>query len=210
MQIKINCKFDKMVKPQDLKKHPKNRNKHSLDQIEKLAQLYEIHGVRIPIIVSNQSGFIVSGHARKEAAIKANMKTFPVVYQDFDNEEQEYAFIQSDNAIALWSELDVTGIALDMREMDFDIGALGIKDFKIMNTDDVENFDPNKHWEGMPEFKQDDKKSFRHVIVHFEDNEAARKFFELIGQGHTDKTKSVWFPEQQRMDTEAKRYGKQK
>jgi hypothetical protein len=33
------------------------------------------------------------------------LKTFPVVYQSFENKKAEYAFLQADNAIALWAEL---------------------------------------------------------------------------------------------------------
>ena len=81
------------------------------------------------------------------------------------------------------------------------------------DIDDVSVFDMNeekrweKEWEGMPEFEQDDKTSFRHVIVHFENNDDVAEFFSIIGQSHTDQTKSIWFPEQENMDTEAKRYG---
>ena len=67
--------------------------------------------------------------------------------------------------------------------------------------------DPIDEWEGMPEFNQEDKSSFRHVIVHFVNEEGAAEFFKLIGQNDTGETKSIWFPPQERMDTEAKRYG---
>jgi ParB-like chromosome segregation protein Spo0J len=65
----------------------------------------------------------------------------------------------------------------------------------------------SEHWVGMPEFKQDDKTGVRHVIVHFPTHEDCNKFFALIGQNDTGQTKTVWFPPQERMDTESKRYG---
>ena len=131
--MKIHCKHDELVSPGKLKDHPKNRNKHSPDQIERLAKLYEYHGIRHPIIVSRRSGFIVAGHGRKLASIMAKVDQVPVVYQDFDSDEAEYAFIQADNAIALWAELDLAGINGDLGELgpDFDIDLLGIKDFLI-------------------------------------------------------------------------------
>lgn len=57
----------------------------------------------------------------------------PVVYQDFDSTEAEYAFIQADNAIALWAELDLAGINADIGDLgpDFDINMLGIQDFTL-------------------------------------------------------------------------------
>jgi len=129
--MQIHCKFDELKSLDDLQEHPKNRNKHSKEQIERLAKLYNYQGIRHPIIVSKKSGFIVAGHGRKAAAKILDLKEFPVVYQDFENDDQEYAFIQSDNAIALWAELDLSGINADIPELgdDFSIDLLGIKKF---------------------------------------------------------------------------------
>lgn len=131
--MKIHCKHDELIDPKSLKNHPKNRNKHGQDQIDRLAELYKYHGIRHPIIVSNLSKCIVAGHGRKLAAIRAGIDEMPVVYQDFDSTEAEYAFIQADNAIALWAELDLAGINADIGDLgpDFDINMLGIQDFTL-------------------------------------------------------------------------------
>lgn len=131
--MKIRCEYKKLVPLSELKPHVKNRNKHSEDQIARLAQIFEYQGIRHPIIVSNLSGFIVAGHGRLDAAKKLGLKEFPVDYQDFSSEEEEYAFLVSDNSIALWAELDLAGINADMPDLgpDFDIDLLGIKDFTI-------------------------------------------------------------------------------
>lgn len=131
--MKIYCKYDELINPSNLKIHPQNRNKHPKDQIERLVKLYEYHGIRHPIIVSKKTGFIVAGHGRKMAAVKLGLKEFPVVYQEFDDEEKEYAFLQADNAIALWAELDFSSINDDIANLgpDFDIDVLGIKNFTI-------------------------------------------------------------------------------
>jgi len=152
---KIQCLYDELIDPNKLKNHPKNRNKHGQDQIERLAELYSYQGIRHPIIVSKLSGFIVAGHGRKLAAIRAGIKKVPVVYQDFDSSEQEYAFIQSDNAIALWAELDLSGINQDMQDLgpDFDINMLGLKDFKLDLIENEELGDPDDVPEPMPDPK---------------------------------------------------------
>lgn len=130
---KIFCKYDELVDPKKLKNHPKNRNKHGQDQIDRLSELYQYHGIRHPIIVSKLTGLIVAGHGRKLAAIRAGIKEFPVTYQDFETSEHEYAFIQSDNAISSWSELDLAGINADLADLgpDFDLDMLGIKNFTL-------------------------------------------------------------------------------
>lgn len=131
--VKIHCNYDELEVPSALQDHPKNRNKHGQDQIDRLAEIYQYQGIRHPIIVSKRSGFIVAGHGRKLAAIRAGVKEFPVVYQDFESDEQEYAFIQSDNAIALWADLDLAGINADLPDLgpDFNIEMLGIKNFTL-------------------------------------------------------------------------------
>jgi hypothetical protein len=153
MEIKVHCLFDKMVPVDDLLPHPKNRNKHGNDQIERLAKLYEHHGIRHSIIVSNQSGYIVAGHCRRLAAIRDGLKDFPVTYQDFKSDEDEYAFIQSDNAIAEWAELDILAINEDIADFgpEFDIDMLGIKNFSLDFNE--EEFDPGEDEEDASEKK---------------------------------------------------------
>lgn len=131
--IPIHCTHDKLVKITELKPHPKNRNKHPEDQIERLTKILKYQGIRSPIKVSKRSGFITAGHGRLEAFKKLKIKQIPVNYQDYDSDEQEYADLQSDNAIALWADLDLSGINLDVPDLgpDFDIDMLGIKDFNL-------------------------------------------------------------------------------
>jgi hypothetical protein len=152
--IRIECIYSELVDPSKLKNHPKNRNKHGQDQIERLADMFKYHGIRHPIIVSNQTGLICAGHCRKLAAIRSGIKMYPVVYQDFESADAEYAFLQADNAISLWSDLDLYEINLDLPDLgpDFNIDMLGIKNFSLdfADKDDAE-FDPYK--------EDDDKKT---------------------------------------------------
>lgn len=155
--MKIHCKYDELMNPNDLIDHPKNRNNHGSDQIERLADIYKYQGVRHPIIISKISNFIVAGHCRKLAAIRAGIKQFPVVFQDFESSAQEYTFMNSDNAIALWAELDIKAIKLDLEdfENELDIDLLGIKDFTLA-LDDAQ-FDPD--FDDEDEKETDEKKS---------------------------------------------------
>lgn len=135
--MKIHCLYDALVETKDLKRHPKNRNQHPEDQIERLAKILAYQGIRAPIVVSRQSGFIVKGHGTLQAIKKNGWKEAPVVYQEFESDDQEYAFVQSDNSIAAWAELDLSGINSDLGELgpDFDIDLLGLKDFKLDASD---------------------------------------------------------------------------
>jgi len=131
-QVEIHCLYDLLAAPDDLKPHPKNRNKHPKAQIKRLAALFNYHGIRHPVVVSKRSGYVVAGHGRIEAARLARTPV-PVVYQDFPTDEAEYAFIQSDNAIGLWADLDLAGINADLPDLgpDFDLDMLGLKGFTL-------------------------------------------------------------------------------
>lgn len=117
----------------EIEPNPKNRNKHPPEQIERLQKIIEYQGFRIPVIVSNRSGRLVAGHGRFLAARALGMKEIPVIYQDFESDEQEYAAGVSDNSVALWAELDLSGINADVPDLgpDFDIDMLGIRDFTL-------------------------------------------------------------------------------
>jgi len=136
----VHCAHDGLVAIKDLKPNPQNRNSHPKEQIERLAKILDYQGWRYPIKVSKRSGFITSGHGRLEAAKLLKLKEVPVSFQDYTDEAQEYADLTADNAIASWSELDLSGINSDMLDLgpDFDIDLLGIKDFVIEPIEKIE------------------------------------------------------------------------
>lgn len=131
-KVKVRCLFDKMVPVSELKPHALNRNDHPDSQTDQLAKIIKFQGWRHPIIVSKLTGFIVAGHGRLAAAKKLNLTEVPVSFQEFTDSDQEYIFLQSDNAIALQAELDLSQIQLDIKDIGpFDIDLLGIKDFRF-------------------------------------------------------------------------------
>lgn len=124
---------DKMVPIEELNFHPRNRNAHPEEQIERLAKIILYQGWRYPVKVSKQSGLITSGHGRVMAAKLKGWKTVPVSYQDYDSADQEYADVQSDNSIASWAELDLSTIKTDVKSLGpgFDVELLGLKDLNV-------------------------------------------------------------------------------
>lgn len=125
-------KYDEMILLEKLGRNRFQRNKHSKTQIERLAKLMREHGVRHPIHVNQKTMEIAFGHGRKEAALLNGWKEYPIVYQDFKSDEEEYAVVQSDNAIALWAALDINQIMEDIKRFPkFDPELLGIKNFKM-------------------------------------------------------------------------------
>lgn len=143
--MQIHCLYDKLLDPKDLNPHPKNRNTHPKEQIDRLAKILKYQGWRYAVKVSKLSGFVTSGHGRIEAAKQIQCQ-IPVVYQNYDSEEQEYADVQADNAIASWAELDLSGINADIGDLgpDFDIDVLGLKDFTIEPAEKIAQCDEDE------------------------------------------------------------------
>lgn len=154
--IEIHCRYDELLPIHEVKFHPKNRNNHPKDQIERLAEILKYQGWRYPIKISNLSGCIVSGHGRVLAARHLGLDTVPVQRQDYETEEQEYADLISDNSIASWSELDLSSINSDIVDLgpDFNIDLLGIKDFVVEPIDKLEpQCDEDEISDALPEPK---------------------------------------------------------
>jgi len=155
-KMEVKCSYDKLVPIGELKPHPKNPNKHSESQIARLSQIIDYQGMRSPVIVSRLSGFVVVGHGRLEAAKKCGAVDIPVNYQEFKSEEQEYAHIVADNAIAEWANLDLESIKAEANGFeDFDLELLAVPDLNINEViEKVNAGDENSEWVGMPEFKE--------------------------------------------------------
>lgn len=158
-------------------------NSHSKEQIARLEKLIEFQGFRNPIIVSNRTGFVVAGHGRIEAARNMGMSLVPVMYQDFDSEAQEYAYMVSDNAIASWSELDLSAVNTEMLDLgpDFDIDMLGVKDFTI---------EPIEKFEMEDELRDDMNKKFILKITFPNDMEMMDIHDDLVSRGYIVKVEN--------------------
>ena len=121
-----------LVKTDSIVPNERNRNRHDENQINQLCKIIKYQGFRIPLIVSNLSGKLVSGHGRLLAAKQLGLQEVPVIYQDFEDAEQEFLAGVSDNAIASQAELDLPSIHVDIQEMGpFDLDLLGVKDFQF-------------------------------------------------------------------------------
>lgn len=140
--MKFKCAYKKLVKVDELLMltNPKNNNKHSSEQIDRLAKIIDFQGQRSPIVISNRSGFIIKGHARLSAIQKLKWKEAAVDYQDYNTEAEEYADMTADNEIARWAELDLEKLVIDLKTLDLgDIKLLGLDDFTESNLFKTDN-----------------------------------------------------------------------
>lgn len=136
MDIPIRCKYDDLKSVDELKPHPKNPNKHPEDQIIRLTKLLSHFGFRHPIVVSKESGNVVVGHGRLEAAKLMGLSKVPVNYQNFQTPDIEYAFLVADNAIGAWSKLEYKEINAELENIGpLDIEVLGLENFEVEPLD---------------------------------------------------------------------------
>lgn len=132
MALKINANKIELVPLKDIKLNPKNRNKHSPEQIAQFVKILKYQGNRNPGVISNRSGLLIAGEGRYLAMKEAGETHMPVMFQDFEDEEQEYLYGISDNAIASQAALDLAEIHVDLKDMGpFDLDLLGLKDFRF-------------------------------------------------------------------------------
>lgn len=135
--MKIDCSYDKKVKLSELIPNPKNNNRHTPEQIERLAKIIEFQGMRSPVVVSNRSGFVIKGHCRIEALQYLGWDEAPVDYQDYESEAQEYMDMTADNEIARWSQLDLQGVHLEIEALEIEeIELLGMERFTFEKIDE--------------------------------------------------------------------------
>ena len=199
----------KQTKLKDLKPYENNPRLHSELQIIQIATSIKEFGFINPIL-ADEKNMILAGHGRFLASQRLELDKVPVVVVEGLSEAQKKALVIADNKIASNSEWDEDLLWEEIRklnELGFDIYKLAFEEMEVLPM-----IDPNVvsdltgEWEDMPEFTEDDKTAFRTILVHFTCEEDVDKFSKLVKQSFTDKTKFMWYPEQENMDTEAKRY----
>lgn len=116
--VAVNCAYVRMERTDSLKPNPRNPNTHPEEQIKLLANIIAKTGWRSPIVVSKRSGFVVKGHGRLMAAQLLGLKSVPVDFQEYDNDEAELADMVADNRIAELAEFDRAILKDILQELD--------------------------------------------------------------------------------------------
>ncbi len=128
-----------MTKIGDLKPCQRNARKHSDRQISLVARSIETFGFINPIVI-DETGTIVAGHGRYEAAVKLGRKDVPVIRLRHLSDVQVKAYRLLDNRLAELSSWDDDLLRLEVTEMveleiagdlDFDIDLLGFETAEI-------------------------------------------------------------------------------
>jgi hypothetical protein len=133
--VKIVCKYHAMVDVDDLKPHPRNNNRHSVEQIKAFAdRVKKTKTWTEPVKVSKKSGHLIAGHKRTEAAKLLGIKKLPVTYLELEDIVAEIQELTFDNECAKGAELDRHELHLAIEEFGIELinpQELGITDWKF-------------------------------------------------------------------------------
>ena len=186
-----------------------NSRTHSDSQVAQVAASIQEFGFTNPILIDADNS-IIAGHGRLLAAQRLGITEVPCIRLGYLTDHQKRAYVIADNKLALNAGWDIELLNLELSEIDdsdLDIEITGFGEAEIIAlTNSHSDLDQAQDWDGMPNYDHDDKRSFRHVIVHFETPDDAAEFFSMISVNDTGKTKSIWYPEQEDMDTGTRRY----
>lgn len=191
-------KMEKMEKKEivlvpinDIRPHENNPRIHPEKQIQVLVNSIKKFGFKGSILI-DKDNYIVTGHARHEAALIAGLEFMPCEYADNMTEKDIAAYRYIDNKIAEMSSDDVGKLDRYLELLpNYNWDEFGID----LNSADNLVEDHKEEWTDMPEFEQPDATAFRTIKVHFNDQQSVDEFSRIIYQKFTDKTKFIWFPE---------------
>ena len=103
-----------------------------------------------------------------------------------------------------WPALELTAWGFDKEQLaEWNQDAGNLRELLYSELPDINPVNYDLEWRGMPEFKQDDLKPLKSILVHFETQPDIDAFAELVGQMITVKTRSIWYPKHERENLKA-------
>lgn len=181
----LNWKIEKR-KLKDLKLLDNNPRVITKEGIDKLKKSIENLGDFKPVLVCDTDGVILAGNQKYRILVEKYGNDFEVnisIPEKPLTDKERKSVIIEDNKHQGSDDYDILA-----NEYEDVLNELGYNN--LLPSD----IDYNKEWQGMPEFNQDNLKTYKDLIVHFEDQDAVNKFSKLINQKITDKTKYIYFP----------------
>jgi ParB family chromosome partitioning protein len=125
----------------DLELDPNNARKHSDKNINAICESLRQFGQRKPIVI-NANDTVIAGNGTVEAARKIGLKKLDVVRVPADwSDEKIKAYALADNRTAELASWDSTILLEQLNELniaDWDINALGFKEFELNPMSDAD------------------------------------------------------------------------
>ena len=141
--------------------YPHNARKHSKKQIRQIAASIEEFGFTNPVLIDD-SGQILAGHGRVEAAKLLGMDKVPTVCISHLNDAQKRAYILADNKLAENAGWDPEILAIEFQHLiDTDIGFdIEVTGFEMAEIDlvigSMDGDSSNDPVDDVPDFETDE------------------------------------------------------
>jgi len=187
----------------------RNPKRISKTHAARLLELWERLG-QFQTIAIGPAGEVYDGHQRLSVLKAAHGGKYEVqalqssrALTEKEREELTVAAHVGTTGQFNWEDLSGWD-AGDLQQWGFDTETLAGWNMDATNLREMINsalpeMTPEEAWQGMPEFTQADKTSYQSIHVHFKSAEEVKEFGELIGQSLTDKTRSIWYTEREKM-----------
>jgi DNA modification methylase len=144
---KSETKSIEHLDPGTLRPWAKNARTHSKKQLRQIAESIKTFGFTNPVLI-DQTGTILAGHGRVEAAKNLGMATVPCLRIEHMTEAEKRAYVIADNKLALNAGWDEEMLAQELQgllateNIGFDIGVIG---FEVAEIDSlVEGLNPEE------------------------------------------------------------------
>ena len=177
--------------------YARNARTHSEAQVAQIAASIREWGWTNPVLI-DEAGGIIAGHGRVMAARKLKIEEVPCIVASGWTEAQKRAYVLADNQLAANAGWDADLLKVEIGELQadgFDVGLMGFDDIFIDGL--LSSYDElGALEEGLMPGTGNEPLAERTIHVHFHDAGNARLFAEKIGAKITDKTKSIWFDDE--------------
>lgn len=194
---------------------PRNARLHPERNLAAIRASLKKFGQRKPVVVHRETGVVLAGNGLVTAARELGWTHVAAVQVD-DDPATATAYGLADNRtaeLASWNDQVLAELLQEVRDAEgLELEDVGFDDAYLNSLLGTEipttQTTPTDEWRGMPEFVNENLSSARKIIVHFRSDEDVADFARLLGQSHriTDKTKSIWFPEEERADFKSQAY----
>lgn len=132
--------YSSSVPIDDLIPYVNNSRTHSDEQVAQVAASINEFGFTNPVLI-DESGSIIAGHGRVQAAKKLKMDSVPCITLSGLTEAQKKAYVIADNQLALNAGWDLDTLRLEVENLDelnFDLDLLGFDSDVLEKLLDIE------------------------------------------------------------------------
>lgn len=149
-----------------------NNPRHNEAAVDKVAASIAEFGFKVPIII-DRDNIIVTGHTRREAALRLGMEEIPCVYADDLTPAQIKAFRIADNKTAEFSSWDDDLLKIELtalEDLGVDLGVTGFDDEEIDNLLNVEEIIEEVEEKPEVEFTEELNEESNYLVLYFDNS----------------------------------------